>query len=368
MRFELPATRMHRKILTAPALLEIDADVMKLSVITKSLLVFVLALLYSMFMFGSIHTIITKTMHDKKVFIFCFITLAIFFSIVLFVLIKLIFKDKRDPLVFTENGITGAGFINTTYDQIDTYTWQNCRGILATGQRSKQAKKTLMLTGKDNFLRTAVYRDRFGNSIFSNNGYFFDNNQIKCVEEIFSRFGINKIPGVAEPRQMSVENRTTMEPISEESLRKGYRLAAIYCYFCIASAFLFTGSAAYLAKKNAPFHGYHPLPIAAYNKLRLIFLALALADLALISYIRKSALSSSNQAGRNKPVLKLLVITIISFALCFTIVIYGFILFMLNGGRQDLYLFIIIALAAFAFHFPRFNRWQELVQGMQSQE
>jgi hypothetical protein len=38
----------------------------------------------------------------------------------------------------------------------------------------------------------------------------------------------------------------------------------------------------------------------------------------------------------------------------------------MNGGRPELYLFILIALTALAIHFPRFARWQEWAQGMES--
>ena len=57
-------------------------------------------------------------------------------------------------------------------------------------------------------------------------------------------------------------------------------------------------------------------------------------------------------------------VSIISFALCESIAIYGLVLFLINGGRPEFYLFLLVALAAFAIHFPRFGRWQEWVQNM----
>jgi hypothetical protein len=161
-----------------------------------------------------------------------------------------------------------------------------------------------------------------------------------------------------------------MEPINEESLRKGYRLAVYICCAMIASVFLYTGVAEYLAIKNAPFHGYSPMPAAVYDKLRLILLGVALVDLALIPFIRNSALKAgsrpgtANVANLPEPVGRLVTASIISFALCESIAIYGLVLFLINGGRQEFYLFLLIALVAFAIHFPRFGRWQEWVQGM----
>lgn len=72
-----------------------------------------------------------------------------------------------------------------------------------------------------------------------------------------------------------------MEPINEESLSKGYRLAVYICCAMIASVFVYTGVVEFLAAKNAPFHGFSPLPAAVYDKLRLILLGVALIDLAI---------------------------------------------------------------------------------------
>jgi len=161
-----------------------------------------------------------------------------------------------------------------------------------------------------------------------------------------------------------------MEPVNEESLRKGYRLAVYICCAMIASVFVYTGVVEYLAAKNAPFHGFRHLPAAVYDKLRLILLGVALVDLALIPYIRNSALKGGGRPGSATvaalpgPVQRLVAVSIISFALCESVAIYGLVLFLINGGHPEFYLFLAIALAAFAIHFPRYTRWQEWVQNM----
>ena len=161
-----------------------------------------------------------------------------------------------------------------------------------------------------------------------------------------------------------------MDPINEESLRKGYRLAVYICCAMIASVFLYTGVVEYLAAKNSPFHGFRHLPSAVYDKLRLILLGVALVDFALIPYIRNSALKAGGRPGSATvaalpgPVQRLVSASIISFALCESIAVYGLVLFLINGGHPEFYLFLLIALAAFAIHFPRFGRWQEWVQNM----
>lgn len=161
-----------------------------------------------------------------------------------------------------------------------------------------------------------------------------------------------------------------MEPYTDESLRKGYRLAVYICCAMIASVFIYTGVVEYLAATNAPFSGFSPMPAEVYGKLRLILLGVAIVDFALIPFIRNRALAGGNRPGNAlasnlpEPVMRLVTASIVSFALCESIAIYGLVLFLINGGRPEFYLFLIIALAAFAVHFPRLARWQEWLQGM----
>lgn len=55
---------------------------------------------------------------------------------------------------------------------------------------------------------------------------------------------------------------------------------------------------------------------------------------------------------------RLLTTTIIVFALCESIAIYGLVLFILGGQRQDLYLLAGLALILMYIFFPRFEDWK----------
>jgi hypothetical protein len=130
-----------------------------------------------------------------------------------------------------------------------------------------------------------------------------------------------------------------MELNNEEPLRKGHRLAVYICSFMIASVFVYAGVVEYLAAKNAPFHGFSPVPAAAYDKLRLVILGLALVDFALIPFMRNRALAASIRPGAvsvvNLPaqVERILTANIISFALCESIAIYGLVLFLIYSKQ-----------------------------------
>jgi hypothetical protein len=154
-----------------------------------------------------------------------------------------------------------------------------------------------------------------------------------------------------------------MESIPDESLRKGHRTAFVIGWLMILSVLVYAGVVEYLTRSNAPFGGFAPLPENVFKKLRLVLLGVCLLDFAFIPFLRNRVLSVQNRAG-TPLVGRLLTVLMISFALCESIAIYGFILFLMNGARQEFYLFFFLSLIAFAIHFPRYERWQEWAQKM----
>jgi len=160
-----------------------------------------------------------------------------------------------------------------------------------------------------------------------------------------------------------------MEPPTDEALHKGHRTAVYICCAMIASVFVYMGVAEFLAAQNAPFHGYSPVPGDIYNKLRLILLALALADLALIPFLHNRVLSAGNRSSTSSvsSYQRLISASMVSFALCESIAVYGLVLFLLNGRLRELYLFIFISLVSFVIHFPRYGRWEEWARNMSSE-
>jgi len=149
-----------------------------------------------------------------------------------------------------------------------------------------------------------------------------------------------------------------MESFSDESHRKGHRTAVVIGFCMISSVLFYAGLVEYFTRSNASFAGFSPLPPEVFNTLRLILLGVSLVDLALIPYLRNRVLTAQNRTG-TPPAGRLLTALMLSFALCESIAIYGFILFLLNGAREEFYLFFFLSLIAFVIHFPRFERWQE---------
>lgn len=149
-----------------------------------------------------------------------------------------------------------------------------------------------------------------------------------------------------------------MNSFSDESFRKGHQTAVVISLCMISSVLFYAGIVEYLTRSNASFAGFAPLPPEIFNTLRLILIGVSVVDLAMIPYLRNRVLTAQNRA-ETPAAGRLLTALMLSFALCESIAIYGLILFLLNGARQEFYLFFFLSLIAFIIHFPRFERWQE---------
>ncbi len=156
-----------------------------------------------------------------------------------------------------------------------------------------------------------------------------------------------------------------MEYISDESLRRGYRTAVVIGCAMIFSVLVYAGIVEYLCQSKAPFAGFAPVTPDVFGTLRLVLLGGCLLDFALIPFLRNRVLSAQIQGGAQAagplPALvgRLIAASMISFALCESIAIYGLVLFLMNGARSEFYLFLGLSFVALAIHFPRLERWQE---------
>ncbi len=147
-----------------------------------------------MFVAGVTGNIINNNMHDKTTFIKVSIIAAIMLTTLYLCAVALIIRNKRNPLIFTETGIVGTGFFNAKYERIGTFRWEICNGLLATGEATKQSKKTLLITANTGLFPEMAYKTRIGTSILGSYGYYFDETQVNKVEVILSGVGIKKLP------------------------------------------------------------------------------------------------------------------------------------------------------------------------------
>jgi len=168
---------------------------------------------------------------------------------------------------------------------------------------------------------------------------------------------------IKEEYYKKAQPEVSMEFSAFEGVKKAHRQATLIGVAMISSLFIYV---IVVESIKSYFQGMAPLFIVEI--LRYLFFGLTFVEFFLIGFLRKRLLSFgavmdvfSDQGKTFSPMAqKLLTVTIISYALCESVAIYGLILFLIGGKRLDFYTFLILSLIYFAVYFPRYNRWEEL--------
>lgn len=106
-----------------------------------------------------------------------------------------------------------------------------------------------------------------------------------------------------------------------------------------------------------------PLSMTAANTLRYAFFFVTFAEFFLIGFIRDQTLfcnpiPETRASAPNVPnASRILNGSILAYALCETVAVYGVVLFFLTQNPFDFYLFLLISLIYFLFYFPRYDQW-----------
>lgn len=155
-----------------------------------------------------------------------------------------------------------------------------------------------------------------------------------------------------------------MESFNAASLRNEYRRAVLVCLALASSVPIYIGAVEFFARSSQPFRGLSPVDATLFSTLKLLLLAVTAVTFVMLPTIRHRFLAAGYKAGTvqekhvSEPAERLMGSTLLSLALCESITIYGFILFLLNGAHPEFYLFLLISMVAFLVNFPRFSRWE----------
>jgi len=122
-----------------------------------------------------------------------------------------------------------------------------------------------------------------------------------------------------------------------------------------------------IASSHAPFSGF----AAAEQRMvwRLVCIALAVLTLLAGRVMRARILAGAptlHVAPHRdvSPVAqRLFTATVVTLALWEAVAVLGFVGFLLTGSLLDLYVFLAVAAAGFAAHFPRYSRWEAYAAG-----
>ncbi|MBI5182493.1 MAG: hypothetical protein HZA06_06245 [Nitrospirae bacterium] len=152
--------------------------------------------------------------------------------------------------------------------------------------------------------------------------------------------------------------------INDNELKKGYRIAVIIGIAMIASVFVYAVIVELIKSGGIPFKGVTPFP--KFDILRYVLFGIAIFTFFIIRLIRSIVLSNraaTPQPAQGQPsfllVQKLVMASVITYALCESVAIYGLVLFFMALNSNDFYIFMIISLIYFAVYFPRYSQWEE---------
>ena len=145
-------------------------------------------------------------------------------------------------------------------------------------------------------------------------------------------------------------------PHGNDSLRKAYRVTAFIGLAMIACVIVYAVVVETIKKQHAPFGGFSAMPDAIAT-LRYTLLGVAAVEFFAIRILNtlmlsgKVPLRSSPAAGPFAPeVQRLIVASVITYALCESVAIYGLVLFLIQGNSGDFYLFLILSLLYFSIY------------------
>jgi hypothetical protein len=105
---------------------------------------------------------------------------------IMLIVIDKIQSSREHPLTFTKSGISAGRYINELWTDIESYRLIEANDLSRFTLSKDGVGTSLQLKNKGFSQRTVA---RTG-SIFPTLGYFFDDNQVQQVREIFAEFGI----------------------------------------------------------------------------------------------------------------------------------------------------------------------------------
>lgn len=138
-------------------------------------------------------------------------------------------------------------------------------------------------------------------------------------------------------------------------LAQHYRVTRAIGAAMIASLLIYAVVVEIIRARFAPFEGFTRFP--QWEVLRYAFVGLAVADAVLIRSL-KARLLAARSAG-TAPGAALQTASVVTFALCEVVGLWGFVLFVVAGSLVDFYFFLVLSLLLFGLHFPRWDQWQE---------
>ena len=162
-----------------------------------------------------------------------------------------------------------------------------------------------------------------------------------------------------------------MEKSDKADLNKAYWIAIVVACFTIASFLVYAWLVSFIGTAFDPFNGLFPL--IKGDTLKYVLMGTSVAISLLIRLLKK-VLPSGRVSVRLPAQVKkrlniesdgaqrLLMTSVITFALCELVALFGVAVFLVSGHALDFYIFLVLAIILITINFPLRKEWGELVK------
>ncbi|MEW6658907.1 MAG: hypothetical protein AB1424_09625 [Thermodesulfobacteriota bacterium] len=156
-----------------------------------------------------------------------------------------------------------------------------------------------------------------------------------------------------------------MHHISREMLQKQFKITNYIGLVMIGSVFMFASLV--LAMDHGYFsfleNGNQKVDAAVVTKLRYLFYLISVVFFLIIKFMKNIILrffQKQYSQSLYPVVLRLFAFTLLVFAMCESISIYGLVLFILSRNPNDFFIFMAISLLYFYLFYPKYADWERI--------
>jgi hypothetical protein len=141
----------------------------------------------------------------------------------------------------------------------------------------------------------------------------------------------------------------------KENLKRAYKSSIILGIILIIHLVVYT---IVVESFSESFNGFKPETDVVM--LRYLLIGVSIVELFLITFLRSFLIKQQIKHDRGiKDINRMLVLaSVMIYALCEAIALYGLILFLYAGRSIDFYLFLVLCLVGLGISFPRYSKWE----------
>ena len=143
-----------------------------------------------------------------------------------------------------------------------------------------------------------------------------------------------------------------MTKVLPKTLQQQFKTTNYVGLAMMASVFLYAVIVIGIDRGYIPYKVSHIIDISILSKVKYILLAISIVHYFIIRFFQKFSLKSAAY---------LPAASVLTFALCEIVSIYGLVIFLLTGNSMDFYIFMLISLLYFYIFYPKYADWEELL-------